>query len=177
MNDSLSHKIHLDIAENGKIQALKRKHTEALKLYREAIRLAVSSKAPEVFFRHYTQCVLESLEMTGAYDEIIRFCTDADTHYVSLKLSSSLHKRDHGSILERLGLVRLKSGDVEGGKKALNEAKEIAGQGILPITEEVLSWLNRGLTADVTRILESQRKHKYFVVRRDQANDKKGKIQ
>ena len=65
------HEIHLSIAENGKLQALKGNHEAALKGYREAIQLAVSSKAPEVFFRHYTQCVLESLELTGSYDEIV----------------------------------------------------------------------------------------------------------
>lgn len=55
MNTSASHTVHLSIAETGKLFALKNNHVQALKHYREAIQLAVSSKAPEVFFRHYTQ--------------------------------------------------------------------------------------------------------------------------
>ncbi len=174
-NVSASHKIHLEIAETGKLLALKGKHTEALRYYRDALRLAVSSKAPEVFFRHYTQCVLESLELTGAYDEIISFCTDADAHYVSLNLSVGIHKRDHGSLLERLGLVYLKSGNAEAGQTALQKAQDIAGKGALPITEEILGWLKRGFTVNVARILSSQRKHKYFVVRPGQVDRKRAR--
>ena len=169
MNDK-AHHLHLSIAEAGKLLALKGDHKGALQHYREALRLAVSSSAPEVFFRHYTQCVLESLELTEAYDEIIEFCRNADEHYASLGLSSSLHRRDHGSVLERLGLVQLKKGDIEAGCESLEQARKIAGEGVLPISEEIGSWLKRGYRVDASRILESQRKHHYFVVRRDQVN-------
>lgn len=170
MESSAAHGLHLSIAETGKLMALKGNHTEALHHYREALRLAVSSKAPEVFFRHYTQCVLESLELTNTYDEIIQFCKDADSHYASLGLNSSLHKRDHGSVLERMGLVQLKKGDVDAGRAALEKAQQIAGEGTLPITEEILGWLKRGFSVDTSRILSSQRRHKYFVVRPDQVD-------
>lgn len=175
MESSAAHGLHLSIAETGKLMALKGNHTEALHHYREALRLAVSSKAPEVFFRHYTQCVLESLELTNTYDEIIRFCTDADSHYASLGLTSSLHKRDHGSVLERMGLVQLKKGDLDAGRAALEKAQQIAGEGTLPITEEILGWLKRGFSVDTSRILNSQRRHKYFVVRPDQVDRQRAK--
>lgn len=170
-----SHSIHLSIAETGKLLALKGKHKDALQHYREALRLAVSSKAPEIFFRHYTQCVLESLELTGEYKEIIEFCTNADIHYTSLDLHSSLHRRDHGSVLERLGLTQLKNGDVEQGRVALEKARKIAGHGVLPITDEVLGWLKRGFRVDTGRILSSQRKHNYFVVRHGQVDPNKAR--
>ena len=165
MNNSAAHEVHLSIAEAGKLHALKGNHKEALRHYREAMRLAVSSKAPEVFFRHYTQCVLESLELTNAYDEIIQFCNDAHQHYSGLKLNSSLHRRDHGSILERLGMVQLKKGANDEGRSALELAQQIAGVGALPITDEVLGWLTRGFAVDATRLLQSQRRHNYFIVR------------
>lgn len=165
---STAHSMHLSIAETGKLKALKGNHTDALQHYREALRLAVSSKAPEVFFRHYTQCVLESLELTEAYDDIIQYCINADKHYQSLGLTSSIHKRDHSSILERLGLVQLKTGDVDSAHATLDRAKEIAGKNVLPITEEILNWLKRGFSVDNSRILSSQRKHNYFVVRASQ---------
>ena len=126
-----------------------------------------------MFFRHYTQCVLESLELTGAYDEIIRFCIDADIHYASLGLTGSLHRRDHGSVLERLGLVQLKNDNLDAGRASLEKARDIAGDVVLPITEEVLGWLKRGFRVDTNRILGSQRKHKYFVVRSGQVDRKR----
>ena len=175
MKAASSHNIHLSIAETGKLLALKGKHAEALKHYREALRLAVSSRAPEVFFRHYTQCVLESLELTQAFEEVIEFCVNADEHYASLNLNTQLHKRDHGSILERLGLVYLKLQNLEAGRAALEKAQNIAGEKTLPITEEILGWLKRGYHVDISRILSSQKKYDYFVVRADQVDEKRAK--
>lgn len=176
MKGAEQHQVHLSIAEKGKVEALRGNHQAALENYREAIRMAVSSRAPEVFFRHYTQCVLESLELTGAYDEIIEFCENATAHYESLNLSTKFHKSDHGSILERLGLVLLKKGNAEAGKAALEKARKTAGEKVLPITEEVLSWLNRGFHVDAARILSSQRQHHYFVVRSDQVDTKRASV-
>ncbi|EGW55133.1 peptidyl-prolyl cis-trans isomerase [Candidatus Endoriftia persephonae] len=173
MNTPSAHQLHLSIAEAGKLLALKGNHTEALQHYREALRLAVSAKAPEVFFRHYTQCVLESLELTDAYDEIIRFCQDADAHYAKLGLHSSLHRRDHGAVLERLGLVYLKSGNPQAGREALQKACEHAGAGVLPLSEELLGWLRRGFSIDKARLLRSQQRHHYFVVRPDQVDGRR----
>ncbi len=166
------HALHLSIAEAGKIKALKGDHKGALKHYREALRLAVSSRAPEVFFRHYTQCVLESLELTGAYDEVLDYCINADAHYESLSLTSTIHRRDHGSILERQGLLELKQGEAEKGHKTLQKACAIAGEKALPLSEEIINWLQRGFSLDVSRIVTSQRKHNYFVVRSDQVDKK-----
>lgn len=175
MTASNPHEVHLSIAETGKLFALKGQHNEALRHYREALRLAVSSKAPEVFFRHYTQCVLESLELTDAYAELIQFCTDADAHYLSLNLSSSLHNRDHASVIERLGLVLLKSGKKDAARRTLQRARDLAEDGVLPVTDEVLGWLERGFTVDTARILQSQRRHHYFVVRKDQVDRKRAR--
>ncbi len=175
MTKDTAHQIHLSIAEAGKLYALKGDHTEALRHYREAIRLAVSSKAPEVFFRHYTQCVLESLELTEGYDEILRFCNDAHQHYTRLNLTSSLHRRDHGSILERMGMVQLKKGDTKAGQTTLESAQQLAGKGVLPVVDEVLGWLQRGFTVDTTRLLQSQRRHNYFIVRADKVDKAKAR--
>ena len=88
-----AHEMHFAVAEYGKVMALQKNHTEALRHYREAIRMAVSIKAPEVFFRHYTQCVLESLELTGTYSDVIEFCENADRHYSALEVSRAVHKK------------------------------------------------------------------------------------
>ena len=94
--------MHLGIAEAGKVHALAGRHSEALRHYREAIRLAVAAKAPEIFFRHYSQCVLESLEKSGGDADIIAYCEAAETHYASLDADTPLHRKDRGATLERL---------------------------------------------------------------------------
>lgn len=164
------HGIHIGIAEAGKVEALAGRHTNALQHYREAMRLAVSISAPEVFFRHYTQCTLESLELSGDFDEVINFCKSADEHYSKLSLGDPLHARDHAGFLERLGLVALKAGYEEKAKEALEQAKKLAGDGNMPLTEVVLSWLSRRLTPDIGRIVSIQKRYKYFTVRRDQVD-------
>lgn len=164
------HEMHFSIAEYGKVMALKGRHDEALRHYREAIRMAVSCKAPEVFFRHYTQCVLESLELTDSYREVMDFCQNADAHHQSLNSDLQLHKKDRGSVLERWGINALKSGDRDLALEKLRAAIECAGKGILPLAEELLHWLQRGLSVDKSRLLALQKKHKYFVVRPEQVD-------
>ena len=71
---------HLQIAETGKLAALRGDHRTALGHYREAIRIAVGSGAPEVFFRHYLEATLESLELSEAFDDVLAYCDRAIAH-------------------------------------------------------------------------------------------------
>lgn len=166
---SPQHALHIGIAEAGKLAALNGHHSEALRHYREAMKLAQACAAPEIFFRHYTQCTLESLEKTGAYAEVIAFCEGADAHYAALGTPLAVMARDHASILERLGINRLLSGQAETGKAALVAADQLSQHG-LPITATLLGWLVRGLRPDARRISDLQRKHGYFTVRPDQVD-------
>lgn len=161
------HRMHMGIAEAGKAAALDGDHAEALRHYRTAIRMCVSARAPDVFFRHYTQCAMESLERTGHFAEVIAYCEAADTHYRDVGARNPLQRRDHGSILERLGIVRLKAGDAAGAEVALDDAVAIAGASALPLAQTVLDWLHRGLHVVPRRLEELQRKHGYFVVREE----------
>lgn len=169
MTAAARHELHLGVAEAGKVHALARRHGEALRHYREAMRLAVAAGAPEVFFRHYLQCTLESLELMESHDEVIRLCEEADAHYRRLGHPLPLHKRDHAAILERLGVVRLKAG-AAGAEEALRRAVELAGPGGLPLAEEMLGWLDRRLTPTPARLAEAQRRRRYFTVRPDQVD-------
>lgn len=164
------HELHIGVAEAGKLATLRGDHDEALRHYREAIRVAVSAKAPEVFFRHYTQCTLESLELTGDYAEIIEFCERADAHYRAIGTATPFQRRDRGSILERLGIVRLKSGDVEAARSALAAALDVAGPDTLPIAKTVHGWLSRGLSPDLRRLTDLQKRYNYFSVRDGQVD-------
>ena len=167
-----AHHLHLNIAEAGKVHALANRHAEALRHYREAIRLAVGAGAPEIFFRHYSQCVLESLERSGGDADIIAFCEAAEAHYARLNetgedADTPLHRKDRGSILERLGLAELRSGDVATARATLNTAIGLAGKGVLPLAEQVHGWLQRGLAVSPALLAQAQQRHHYFIVRAD----------
>lgn len=174
-----AHAYHLGVAEAGKCWALKGDHNEALRHYREAIKLAVSARAPEVFFRHYSQCVLESLELTGSYQEVLDYCARADEYYQTLRqeprTQRQVHARDHGSILERQGLIYAKLGDRQAAFDSLEKARRIAGQNTLGLTEQVIGWLQRGLHPDPARLTDAQRKHHYFSVRADQVDARRAR--
>jgi len=170
-----AHALHVGIAEAGKLAALKGEHAEALRHYREALRLAHAIRAPEVFFRHYTQCVLESLERSGAQDEVIAFCENADDHYRGLATSTALHARDHGALLERLGVALLRRGDADAARATLTRARDRAGDGALPVAETLLGWLARGLTPDRRRLEPLLRKHRYYTVRPDQVDARRAR--
>ena len=164
------HMIHMGIAEAGKVAALKNDHGEALRHYREALRRAQVTKAPEVFFRHYTQCVLESLEQSGAYAEVIDFCDRALAHFEQLDAPLAIHKRDRASTLERLAINHLKAGDVDAARARLEDALQDAARDDLPLARTVLDWLRRGMAPQPRRVSELQKKHNYFTVRPDQVN-------
>ena len=169
-NPSTDAALHLGIAEQGKLLALDGAHDEALRHYQQALRLAVDAGAPEVFFRHYTQCVMESLEALGSYDGVLRFCEDADHHYQALDKDGPLFALDHGSILECLGIIRLKAGDVDAARSALRRANQLAGPGRLPLAAQVLGWLDRGMTVSDRHLADAQRRHGYFVVTRERVD-------
>ena len=161
------HAMHMGIAETGKMRAVAGDHIDAMRHYREALRLAQGSGAPEVFFRHYTQCVLESLEQTGAHAEVIDFCENALAHFERIETPLALHHRDHAATLERYALNLLKSGRPKDARAALDKAMPLVKRGDLPIAHTILDWLRRGMTPDARRITDLQRKHGYWTVRAD----------
>lgn len=161
------HALHIGIAEAGKLRALAGDHADALRHYREALRLAQAARAPEVFFRHYTQCVLESLEQTGAHAEVIAFCEQALAHYDAQGATLEVHRRDKAALLERLALNRIKAGQADAARDPLDAAVEIAAAGDLPVARTVRDWLRRGMRADPRRIAQLQTKHRYYTVTAD----------
>lgn len=161
------HAMHIGIAETGKIRAVAGDHTEALRHYREALRLAQGAGAPEVFFRHYTQCVLESLEQTGAHAEVIDFCENALSHFDQIEKPLDLHRRDHAAMAERYALNLIKAGRADDARAPLVQAVELARPRDLPVARAVLDWVRRGMTPDARRIGDLQRKHAYWTVREE----------
>jgi tetratricopeptide (TPR) repeat protein len=157
----------LGIAEQGKIYALKGQHREALRHYREALRLAVSCRNNELFFHHCTQCIMESLELSGAHESVADYCIRAEEHLARAEIGDPLVNRHRGANLERLALARLQAGDSEEARELLAMAVETAGKGALPLSESLLGWLRRGFSIGEGRLRSAQRQHRYFVVRED----------
>ena len=159
-----AHMLHLSLAEHGKLCLVKGDTPEALRHFREAIRLSVSARAPEVFFRHYTHCVLEALEKSGAYDEVLEYCRRADEHYATVEKTSALLRKDHGTIVERLGVMLLLLDRRNEARDAFTRAIDIAGEGALPLSEALVAWLQRGMLVTVERLRQQQRRHAYFTI-------------
>lgn len=162
--------LHLGIAEQGKLHALSGNHKEALRHYREAMRQAVEQKSPEVFFQHYTQCVMESLELTGAHDEVINYCQKMQDFLNDQLDVNPLVKQNLGSTLEKEGIQWLLKGEADNARPLLEEAQKVAGRGRLPLTDQLLSYVQRGYRIDKRQIKDLQKRHHYFIVRADRVD-------
>jgi tetratricopeptide (TPR) repeat protein len=162
-------RLHMGIAEQGKVYALAGKHALALQYYRHAIHMAVQAGDPEIFFRHYLECVMESLEQMGAHVEVLAYCEKAVAFYGEHPPTNLLEQRDLAHVYERQGAVLLKSGDKEGAAAAFEAAVKTAdgGSQALPLAQTLLRWTRSGLHVDANRVLAEQRRTHYFSVRGD----------
>jgi tetratricopeptide (TPR) repeat protein len=158
------HRLHAGIAEAGKLLALKGRHGDALVKYREALRLAQAARAPQIFARHYLHCVLESLELAGAYSQAAALAQEAASAAANPD-PSDFQRRDRAHLLERQGVNQLKGGDTAAARATLADA--LALDAGLPLAATLLGWTARGLTVNPARLAEAQRQHGYFSVRAD----------
>ncbi|MDJ0840337.1 MAG: peptidylprolyl isomerase [Acidobacteriota bacterium] len=167
--------LHLGVAEQGKLFALEGNYTAALTQYREAMRLSVSQKAPEVFFRHYMTCSLEALEHMGAFEEVLAYCDKAVDHFNNHPPQHDLARADLADTYQRKGIVLLKSGHVEAARKALQTACRLAERTdhTLPLATTVLRWLQAGLHVSGDRLLQEQERCHYFSVHPDHVDPKR----
>ncbi|MEO1818202.1 hypothetical protein [Pseudomonas sp.] len=161
-----AHQLHLGIAEQGKVLALAGRHADALQHYQEALRMAVSSRAPEVFFRHYTQCVMESLELSGELDSVLRYCDEAEAHYARLDSPLPLVARDRAENLQRRGCIQLRQGRLEAALTSLQQAIALVQPPELPLARALVGWAARGLSIGERQLRDAQQRHDYFIVRK-----------
>ena len=164
---------HMGLAEQGKVHALQGDQRLAMLYYREAMRLAVAKKAPEVFFRHYLECTIESLERSGANEEVLRYCTKALEHHRGLKpvdaAQAQLIANDKATTLQRRGVTLLRMGRTEEAREALREATQLArAQGLsLPVADTLFGWVARGFRVEARRLEQELERHQYYGVRAD----------
>jgi tetratricopeptide (TPR) repeat protein len=171
--------MHMGLAEQGKLHALAAEHKLAMLYYREAIRMATSQGAPEVFFRHYLECLLESLERTGAWREVVVYCDRALEHHATLKPvdaeQAAFIRYDQAHLQQRRGAVLYKLGLNDAAREALQAAFSLARAGgfQLPLAEALYNWVVRGYRTDERRIVAEQERFQYFSVRPDTVDPSK----
>lgn len=162
-------KLHMGIAEQGKAYALAGNHTLALAYYRHAMHMAVRAKEPEVFFRHYLECIIESLEHMGAYQEVLEYCAKAIQFYAEHPPPNPLALKDLVHVYERQGAVLLKQGEKEQAALAFEQAMVLlkGSGGVSPLIQNLLRWIKTGMHIEPRRVLAEQQRARYFSVRRD----------
>lgn len=162
-------RLHIGLAEQGKLYALGGDHKRALLYYRRAIRMSVQRGDPEIFFRHYLECVMESLERMAQYDDVVAYCDKGIEFYAQHPPPHELAVRDLASIHQRRGMVLLKQGKRSEAHESLRQAKVVVTKcnQRLPLCETLLRWLDASLQLDAQRITAEQERGQYFSVRRD----------
>jgi len=162
-------RMHMGIAESGKLHALEGRHELALKYYRAAIKIAVDAKDPEIFFRHYLDCIMESLEHTGDFDHVLAYCDRAIELYAEKPPPNPVATMDLATIHQRRAVILMKKGQHAEARGAMRSALEVArrADGKLPFAQTMLRWLDAGFSVDTARIAAEQRRSEYFNVRRE----------
>ncbi|PTX59778.1 hypothetical protein C8N46_10888 [Kordia periserrulae] len=163
--------LHYRIAERGKMHALDKNYKEALRHYKEAMKLTQQEKDSELFYQHYSQCVMETLELSGAYDQVISFCENY-REFLQDKEQNVLVRKHKAFVSERQAIQHVLKEEQEEAKALLQDIQKDLGKGKQPITDELLGWLVRGYKVNKDQLTKLQRKHNYFIVRKESVNPK-----
>lgn len=145
--------VHLKIAEAGKTHLLNRQYGPALERFRAALHMAVQTKAPAVFAQHYTDCILDALEASGAQAQALELVEralnehDPDAGQMGQLVRAHLHQRQ---ILLLFALGREADADA-----ALAKASALGG----PILAALTEARRRRLTLSPKWIEDLKRKH------------------
>lgn len=157
---------HQTIAKQAISKALNGEHDKALKLYQQALRQGRDQNASMIEMRYYSECALDSMELSGHFDGVINYCTEALNHYDVQAPQTDVAFKDKIHLIQRREIARIKKGESESIdiniKQALAQAKE---KGLaLPLLEKVKNWMDQGFHIDTKRIEQEQYRHKYFIV-------------
>ncbi|MFK7749093.1 MAG: hypothetical protein AB8B65_11930 [Kordia sp.] len=163
--------LHYRIAERGKMHALDKNYKEALRHYKEAMKLTQQEKDSELFFQHYSQCVMETLELSGAHDQVISFCENYRS-FLKDKEQDVLVRKHNAYVSERQAIQHVLREEQDEAKALLQDIQKDLGRGKQPITDELLGWLQRGYKVNRDQLTRLQKKHNYFIVRKESVNPK-----
>lgn len=165
LKNQINVKIHVGIAEQGKIHALNGNYPEALRYYRKAIEMAVVGGDEAIYTRHYVWCMLEALELNGLYEPVLQYCNQVMMG-IDKSISVDINVQDIVDVWQRKGVVLLKMGKEAEGlvcfKKALEYTSTINLE--CPLAQALLFMASSGLVLDLRRIEAEQRRLGYFIV-------------
>ncbi|MEM1134587.1 MAG: hypothetical protein AAGI07_02020 [Bacteroidota bacterium] len=164
--------IHQSFAEQGKIYFLEEKFDLALKYFRYSLELAVQTESPEFFVKHYLECLLEALEMTGDFDPVLEYCN----RFIGLMEDENTKNLEKWHLLallyQKKGIVLIKTGKLDQGKRNLTIAQQLAGNKNFPLLlcENILFLLNSGIVPDNHKIISEQVQSGYFIMNAENVN-------
>lgn len=161
-----TYSLHLGIAEKGKIYAVAGNYKEALRHYKEAIKMTQNQANGELFFQHYMQCTMEALELMKAYDDVINYC-EKFLELLTAQLPNAVIVKYTAEVEQRMAIQYLLKGEKEEAKTILQNAQKAIGVGKLKMVDDLLNWLNRGYAIAPKQISELQKKYKYFIVSKE----------
>jgi tetratricopeptide (TPR) repeat protein len=172
-DNTTAHNIHYGVAEKGKLWALDGNYKEALRYYKEALRMCQTVPNADIFFQHYSLCAMEALELMGAYNEVIDFCNKClDFLEAKAELTgNAMADKFKASLWERMGIQYVFIGEQEEALAAFKNAAQIFDKACLPISQEIMQWMVRGYRIQHNQIKNLQLKHGYFAVRKDSVNE------
>jgi len=156
-------KVHVAIAEQGKLHALQAQHPKAMQYYKHAMQMALQAEDDPQYVNHYLGCLLESLEHTGKYADIIAYC-DKMIERGQLIASKDFELESLSMLYLRKGIILLKAGQLEEGLSALDAAIETRSGKGPELAQTLLFMHNSGLKLNMERIEAEQQRTGYFMV-------------
>jgi tetratricopeptide (TPR) repeat protein len=169
MDIQTKERMHFGIAERGKIHFLEGNHREALRHFQEAIQMSVKNSSSDIFFQHYTQCVMESLEYLGHHNEVISYCEKLCEFLKEKDMEETIIRKNYATTREKMGIQYLLKEEKEEAMALLKEATELMDKK-MPLSNTIIGWINRGYNVSEKQIRDAQHKHEYFAVRKDCVN-------
>lgn len=163
-------KIHVGLAEQGKIHAVAEEYEKALTYYRKAIEMTLIGEdtTTTIYTRYYVLCLLEALELNGSYTSVLQYCQRVLSTIE--EGTESVEPEQVADVWQRNGVVLLKMGRREEGVASLKKAIEAASkvEAEMPLAQALLFMANSGLTLDLKRISAEQKRLGYFIsIRKD----------
>jgi len=166
MEKDTTYMLHLGIAEKGKMYAVQGNHKEALRHYKEAIKMTQGQEMGETFFQHYMQCTLESLELMGAYDDVLNYC-EKFLELLNTKEESDFISKYKTDTWQRMAFQYLHKDDPETALEYLTAITKEAGRGKLKMADTLFNWINRRYNLTKKQILDLQNENHYFIVNKN----------
>ncbi|MBX2840126.1 MAG: hypothetical protein KTR26_00030 [Flammeovirgaceae bacterium] len=171
---SIGWRTHEAIAEQGKIYVVERNNILAIKYFKYAMEMVIQTNDQDVFLRHYVGYLLEALELSGAYQDVLDYC-NINLKKLGNKPPENLEEiRIKALLLQRKGIILLKMQNEIEAIKAFKEAENLLNNNPeLVLTQSLLFLISSGLKLNLDRILAEQERTSYF--RLNEKNIKRNK--